>query len=240
MAYDPISDRLLVTDNTADGRLYAIAKNGVKQTLTMGIAGIAGVAVRSSGEIFVSTSPFGSPGEVLEVDRLSGAATPVMSGLGFGAGLAFDLSGSLIVQDADATTFRGRLQRLPITETAGEIEFGIPATLLADMQSAAGVAVDSEGDIFTTGSGGLFRVAGAAPAESSFDDNGNPSQFSTALAFDAGADAFEPFMGPDGGRLAYLADFGFAMQDTFVTLLTPAQPGDYNTDGSVDDEDFTF
>jgi hypothetical protein len=238
MAYDPWSDQLLVTDNTADGRVYAITKTGAKQTLATGLAGVAGVAVRSTGEIFVSTAPFGRPGEVLLVDRMSGAATPVLSGLGFGAGLAFDLAEDLIVQDADAATFRGRLQRLPISETPGGLAFGTPVPILDDMQSAAGVVVDSEGDIFTTGSGGLFRVAGSPPAEVPFDDNGNAFQFATAIAFDAGLQPFERFAGPDGGRLTYMADFGFATQDTFVTLLTPAVPGDYNGDGSVDESDY--
>jgi hypothetical protein len=238
MAYDPLGDRLLVSDNTADGRLYAISKSGVQQTLAAGIAGVAGVAVRGTGEIFVSTAPFGQGGEVLEVDRATGAATPVLGGLGFGAGLAFDLEGDLIVQDADDTTFLGRLQRLPITETPEGLEFGAASPLLSGMESAAGVAVDREGDLFTTGSGGLFRIAGAPLAESAFDDNGNEFQFATAIAFDAGANAFEPFAGPDGGRLAYMADFGFAAQDTFVTLLTPAEPGDFNADGGVNDQDY--
>ena len=90
MTYDPVGDRLLITDNTADGRLYAVSKSGVQQTIGTGIAGIAGVAVRDTGEIFVSTAPFGSAGEVLQVDRTTGAATPVLGGLGYGAGLAFD------------------------------------------------------------------------------------------------------------------------------------------------------
>jgi hypothetical protein len=77
-------------------------------------------------------------------------------------------------------------------------------------------------------------------AETPFDDNGNPFQFATAIAFDPGLRPFERFTGPDGGRLAYMADFGFAMQDSFVTLLTPARPGDYNTDGDVDEEDFAL
>ena len=37
---------------------------------------------------------------------------PCSVGLGFGAGLAFDLGDNLIVQDANTTTFLGRLQRL--------------------------------------------------------------------------------------------------------------------------------
>jgi hypothetical protein len=239
MAYDPVSDELLVSDNTADGRLYAVSTTGAKQTLASGIAGIAGVAVRSSGEIFVSTAPFGAAGELLQIDRASGSATPVLGGLGYGAGLIFDAAGDLIVQDADTATFRGRLQRLPITETPAGLEFGPPATLLDDMQSSAGVTLDSEGDIFTTGSGGLFSVAGWPLAERAFDTNGNAFQFATAIAFGAGARPFERFSGPDGGRLAYMADFGFAMQDSFITLLAAAQPGDYNGDGSVSEADYS-
>jgi hypothetical protein len=238
MAYDPVGDRLLITDNTADGRLYAVEKSGAKQTLSHGVAGAAGVAARDSGEIFVTTSPFGSAGEVFEVDRTSGAATSVLGGLGYGAGLAFDTGNNLIVQDADTTTFQGRLQRLPISGPPGGITFGMPVTLLSGMQSSAGVMVDSEGDLFTTGSGGLFRISGSPLAETAFDSKGNASQFATAIAFDAGSHPFERFAGPAGGRLAYMADFGFASQDSFVTMLTPAKPGDYNGDALVDANDF--
>jgi hypothetical protein len=237
MAYDPVGDRLLITDNTADGRLYAIEKTGAKQTLSHGVAGAAGVAVRDTGEIFVSTSPFGSAGEVFQVNRTSGAATSVLGGLGFGAGLVFDSGDNLIVQDADSTTFQGRLQRLPISGSAGSITFGSPVTLLSGMQSSAGVMVDSEGDVFSTGSGGLFSVAGSPLAETSFDAKGSAFQFATAIAFDTGIHPFAPFAGPNGGRLAYMADFGFSSQDEFITLLTPARPGDYNADGVVDASD---
>jgi hypothetical protein len=238
MEYDPLGDRLLITDNTADGRVYAVEKSGAKQTLSHGLAGAAGVVARDSGEIFVTTSPFGSAGEVFEVDRTSGAATSVLGALGYGAGLAFDAGDNLIVQDADTATFQGRLQRLPISGPPGGNTFGMPVTLLSGMQSSAGVVVDSEGDLFTTGSGGLFRISGSPLAETAFDSNGSASQFATAIAFDAGSHPFERFAGPAGGRLVYMADFGFASQDSFVTMLTPATPGDYNGDGHVDANDF--
>jgi hypothetical protein len=240
MTHDPIGGRLLISDNTADGRIYSVDSLGMQQTFATGIAGVAGIAVRTTGEIFVSTSPFGSPGEVLQVDRATGTATPVLTGLGFGAGLAFDVDGNLIVQDADTTTFQGRLQRLPMTSASGGLEIGSPVAILAGMQSGAGVSVDSEGDIFTTGSGGLFRIDETTPAEVPFDNNGTAFQFATAIAFDAGDNPFEPFRGPDGGRLAYMADFGFSQEDEFVTLLTPAAPGDYNADGEVDTDDYAL
>jgi hypothetical protein len=238
MAYDPISDRLLITDNTADGRLYAVGKTGGQTTISAGLAGAAGVAVRSSGEIFVSTSPFFAAGEVLQIDRANGDATSVLGNLGYGAGLVFDLDGYLVVQDANTSTFQGRLQRLPVSETSGGLTFGTPVPLVENMQSSAGITIDGEGDMFTTGAGGLYEVAGSPLAETTFDANGNPFQFATAIAFSAGSQPFERFAGANGGRLAYMADFGFASQDEFITILTPAQPGDYNADGLVNAGDY--
>jgi hypothetical protein len=94
------------------------------------------------------------------------------------------------------------------------------------------VIVDSEGDLFTTGTGGLYQIDGMPLAETSV----LPSQFASAMAFDAGR--FETFAGPNGGRLALAAEASFGMEDQFVTLLTPAEPGDYNTDGEVDAADY--
>jgi hypothetical protein len=240
IGYDPISDRVLITDNTGDGRLYAVDSNGMRDTVASGIAGITAVAVRSSGEIFVSTAPFGSPGDVRLVDRVTGASHAVLSGLGFGAGIAFDLEGNLLVQDAAVTApYGGRLQKLPIAESAAGLDFGSAMTLVEDTQAAAGVAVDSEGDIFITGSGGLFALEGMPLEAVSFSSNGNPSQFATAITFEAGVAPFELFSGPGGGRLAYMADFGFGMQDSFITILSPAAPEDFNSDGMVAGDDLT-
>lgn len=241
MTYDPVGDSLLITDNTADGRLYSVSKSGVKQTLATGIPAIAGVAVRSTGEIFVSTALGDNLGTILEVDRTTGSTETVPLGpssLDFGSGLAFDLNGNLLVQDADATTFQGRLHRISITESGGELQFGPLELLLDGMQSGAGVAVDSEGDLFTTGSGGLFSLDGAPLVETLFDDNGNAFQFATAIDFDPGLQRFEPFAGPDAGRIALMADFGFSSQDAFVTIIEPSPP-DANFDGiaSVDGAD---
>ncbi|MFO0791763.1 MAG: hypothetical protein U0805_20060 [Pirellulales bacterium] len=239
MAYDAVGNRLLVSDNTADGRLYAISKTGEQQTIAHDVAGIAGIAVRESGEIFVSTSPFGVPGEVLQVNRATGGTTSVLAGLGFGAGLAFDSLGNLIVQDSNTTTFQGRLQQLPMMSSGSGLTIGAAVPLLDGMQSAAGLVMTDDDAIFTTGAGGLFEVVGTPLAEKLFDTNGTASQFATAIAFDAGTQPFEPFAGPNGGRLAYMADFGFASQDSFITLLTPAEPGDYNADGHVDANDYS-
>jgi len=241
MAYDALAHRLLVTDNTADGRVYSIDKLGNKQTLSTGLPGVAGIVARDTGEIFVTTSPFGSPGEVFQINPTTGAAASVLGGLGFGAGVAFDASGDLIVQDAQSSfPYLGRLQLLPMTETQGGLVIGSPQPLLDGMQSSAGVLVAGSSPIFTTGNGGLYQIDGTPLTETVFDSNGSTSQFATAITFDPGTQPFERFAGPNGGRLAYLADFGFSSQDSFVTLLTPAEPGDYNGDGNVAANDYAL
>ena len=221
MTYDPIEDGLLVTDNTADGRIYTVSKSGTKQLLASGIPTIAGIAVRSTGHIFVSTALGDNLGEVLQVDRVSGLATPVASGIDYGAGLAFDSNGDLLVQDADANTFAGRIQRLAVIDNGGGLTFGSLSPMINGMQSGAGIVIDSEGDLFTTGSGGLFAVEGQPLTENLFDSDGDAFQYATAIAFSPGAAPFEPFAGPDGGRMALMANFGFNNQDTFVTLIEP-------------------
>jgi hypothetical protein len=237
MAYDALGNRLLITDNTSsgqpvDGRLYAVDATGVQTTLIRGIANVAGVAARDTGQIFVSTAPFGSSGAVYQIDGSTASPVAGLSDLGFGAGLAFDANGNLIVQDANTTTFRGRLKKVPITMSGGDLTFGVPVPLLENMQSSAGVVVAGN-EYFTTGSGGLYRAAGTPLAESVFDSV-DPFQWATAITFDPGSQPFEPFAGPDSGRLAYTANFG----DLFITVLTPAEPGDYNADGEVDTLDY--
>lgn len=239
MTYDPVSDSLLITDNTADGRLYSVSKTGTQLTLATGIPAIASVAVRSTGEIFVSTALGDNLGDVRTVDRTTGGTTSVASGIDFGAGLAFDSSGDLFVQDSDAVTFAGRIQKLPITDTGSGLTFGSLMPLISNMQSSAAIVFDSEDDLFATGSGGIYSISGVPISESVFDTKGTPSQFATAIAFDAAAQPFEPLSGPDGGRLAVMADFGFVDNDTFVTLFEPLPPedADFNGDTFVDDLD---
>jgi hypothetical protein len=238
MAYDPIGDQLLITDNAGAGNLYAISKNGAKHVAAANVANIAGVAVRNSGEIFVSTAS-GSGGEVLQVDRATKMTSSVLSGLGYGAGHAFDPNGNLLVQDANAITFAGRLQRLPTQSTGAGLAIGTPQPLLDNMQSSAGVVAPSVNELYTTGVGGLYQVAGPPFSEVLFDSKNTNGQFATAIAFDAGTQPFRPFSGPDGGRLAYQADFGFESQEWIVTVVTPADPGDYNADGVVNGADYS-
>ena len=236
MTFDPIGNRVLITDNTFidandPGRVYAISTLGVQQTIATGIANVAGIAVRGTGEIFVSTAEGSGNGTVLQIDRASGNLSTVPIALDFGAGLEFDGEGSLIVQNAD-NSFVGSLQRLSMTSTdGGGLTIGAPQPLLGGMVSTAAV-IHAGDEFYTTGFGGLYRVAGEPLSETEFDPN--EGDFATALAFYPGAQPFEMFSGPGGGKLVYSAHYG----DTFVTILTPAEPGDYNGDGHVTSSDY--
>lgn len=237
IAFDAIGNRVLITDNTfissADpGRMYAVSTLGVQQTVASGIPKIAGVAVRGSGEMFVSTAVGSGGGAVLQVDRTTGSTSNVLAGLDYGAGLAFDGAGSLIVQNADSS-FAGSLQKIPMTPNGNGLSFGSPEPLLGGMNSSAGVVAVGN-DFYTTGSGGLYHVAGNPLAETFFDSNGEPFPFATGLAFYPGSHPFGMFAGPSGGRLATIANY----DDTFVTILTPAEPGDYNGDGAFTHADY--
>jgi hypothetical protein len=221
MAYDSVTGGVLITDNSGAGAVYSLAPNGSQTSILSGLASVAGVAVRSNGETYVSTSPFSGGGKVYRIDRGTGTATEVFSGLGFGAGLAFDAHENLIVQDSNTSfPYAGRLQS--ISNVGGVLQFDSPTSLAAGLSAAAGVVVDSESDLFITGSGGLFEGTGAPLTVGSFDVNGNSNQFSTALAFFAGNAPFEPFAGGTA-RLAYLSDFGFDPNFTsnFVTIISP-------------------
>lgn len=230
MTWDSVGGRLLITDNAAAGDLIALTPSGTQSVVATGITAVAGVAVRTTGEIFVSTAAGNGAGQVLQVDRATGATAPVMGGLDFGAGLAFDPSGHLVVQESDGATFRGALYRIPIDDSGASLEFGAPVALLTGMQSAAGLAVDSEGEVYTTGGdffgpgpGGLFLVTGNPPVETNIDHNGSGDQFSTAITFLPGTGPFTAGTPDAGGRLAYLADFGTS-PDSFVTIVSTTVP----------------
>lgn len=235
MTFDTYGQRILITDNTTgglqSGKLYGIDLAGNKQILVEGITNIAGVAARTTGEIFVSSAPNGG-GVVYQVNNSIASPVAELNNLGYGAGLAFTSNGDLVVQDANSATFLGRLQQLPITALGSTLAFGTPVPLLDSMQSSAGVVVVGN-EFYTTGIGGLYRVAGSPRAETVFDRI-DPFQFATAIAFDPGSKSFEPFAGSSGGRLVYTAAF----DDPFITVLTPAEPGDYNGDGHVNALDY--
>jgi hypothetical protein len=228
MAYDPVANALLVSDNWAS-KLYSIdIATGTKTTLATSVPFIADVAVRPTGEIFVSTSDGNNIGTVKTIDRTTGTPTTVMTGLDFSAGLAFDTAGDLIVQESDFDDYTlGRLRKLPIIDGGGTLSFGSPSLLISGIHGTFGVAIDPEGDIFTTGTGGLFQItAGGSPSEVAFDDNGNSGQFATTLAFAPTSGQFEPYAAGNM-RLAYLGDASvFGGEDRFITFLTVDSPTD--------------
>ena len=232
MTYDPIGDRVLITDNTADGRLYVIDCDRREADDQHGHRRHRRRR-RAKHRARFSSRPPRSAARDKCCKLIARRASPRLCWAASALARAWRSTLAAISSCKMPTRRRspGGLQRLPMTSSGGMLTIGSPEPLLDGMQSSAGVIVVSGNQILTTGSGGLFRVGGTPLAETSFDSNGSASQFATAMAFHPGSLPFDGFSGPGGGRLAYMADFGFASQNSFVTLLTPAQPGDYNGDG---------
>lgn len=237
VAYDFVDGRILVTDNAGSGRLYSFDEAGNRETIADGIQFITDVAVRSSGEIFVSTAT--TAGEVLAVDRATGSTVSALGGLAFGAGLAFEADGDLVVQDvAYDAQFNpsGSLRRLPISESESGLQFGAPEALVSGANSSYGVVITTpnENEYFATGRGGLYRYSGTPLGESLFAGSGGEDHFSSAIAFHPGVDSFAAFAGAGGGKIVYAAQAAFGVEDDFLTVITPAEPTDFNSSGLID------
>lgn len=211
--FDSATGRLLVTDNEgfADGfgSLLSIdITNGQVDTLVSGIDFIDDVAVRSSGEVFFSTADGGGAGGVFQAFS-DGTTAEVVSGLDFAAGLIFDLNDDLVFQEVNESDFLGTVSRLSITESASGLSFGSTEVLASGLSGGFDLAADSEGDLFVTGSGGLFELdrdaSGAFLGTASNLVNGN---FSTEAAF------FSP-------QITFIPEFGASELTSLVVVAVP-------------------
>ncbi len=233
LAVDPLTGNLLLTDskNFGDGQgaLYLIDKtSGAVNILLSGMEAIDDVAVRSTGEIFVTNAAGGGAGGVYLVSRLLGNPAnnklPVVGGLDYAAGLAFDPAGNLLYQQANAS-FAGEVYRLPIGLVSGMLSLGSPQTLATGLAAGFDLAADADGDVFVSGGGGVFQLnrdgggnftGSAAP----FDGLG----FTTELAFRPGPGPFEPFS-VGGGTLSYVPGYGSADLASVTPVPEPATLG---------------
>ncbi|HET6429424.1 MAG TPA: SMP-30/gluconolactonase/LRE family protein [Phycisphaerae bacterium] len=220
---------LYVTDNKGYGdglgELYAVdVATGAAVTLASGLDTIENVAVRPTGELFVSEATGLGSSNIYRIDPIAGGIVEtVVTGLDFGAGLGFDSAGNLIYQQA-TYSFIGEVYRLPITDGGGGLSYGTPELLATGLSAAFSMAVDSEDDVFVTGSGGLFELdrdaGGAFLGTATVID---PQGFSTEAAFWAGgSNPFEPYAGFDGGKLTYIPSYGAATLTTVTTVPEPA------------------
>ncbi len=130
MCVSPDASTLYITDNKAwgdgEGDLYAVdLLSGAVTTLVAGMDFIDDVAVRHTGEVFISEAAGPGAGGVYLVVGSGGGVVPVVSGLDYAAGLAFDSAGDLIYQQA-TSSFVGEVFRLPVTQTAEGLAFGQP------------------------------------------------------------------------------------------------------------------
>jgi len=232
----PADTTVYVTDNKnwgdGAGDLYAVSTaDGQAETILSGIDAIEDVAVRSTGEIFLSDAAGMGFGAVYQAvyDDVRGAydAVPVVTGLDFAAGLAFDPAGNLIYQQAATFDFIGEVYRLPISAGAGGLAFGSPEQLATGLTAAFDLAVDGEADVFVSGGGGVFQLdrdpGGAfTGTAASFCPHG----FSTETAFAPGDIPFEPYAGwHDGGHLTYVPSYGADALADVTTVPEPTAAG---------------
>ena len=231
MCVSPDASTLYITDNKAwgdgEGDLYAVdLLNGAVTTLVAGMDFIDDVAVRHTGEVFISEAAGPAAGGVYLVVGSGGGVVPVVSGLDYAAGLAFDSAGDLIYQQA-TSSFVGEVFRLPITQAAGGLAFGPPVPLASGLAAAFDLATDGEDDVFVTGSGGVYELDrdGAGNflgTASPFEAHG----FSTEVAFLAGgSNPFEPGAGYDGGHLTFVPEYASTTLVDVTTVPEPAALG---------------
>ncbi len=230
-AIDPLTGDLLVTDSMGFGdglgSLYRIdTTTGATTELLSGFDTIDDVAVRSSGEIFITDATGGDAGAVYQVDRDSHAATVRATGFDFGAGLDFDSNGNLIVQTTEQLpgfVFSSAVSRLPISESGGGLSFGTIELLADGLDAGFDLTVDNNDDVFITGSGGVFELdrdgAGDFLGTASVFD---PHGFSTEIAFSAGSVAFEPAAGTAAGVLTFQPEFASPTLVNVVAIPEPA------------------
>ena len=210
--FNNTTGRLLVTDNEVNadgiGNLFSIdLVSGQVETLVSGFDFIDDVAVRSSGEVFFSTADGAGAGGVYQAFS-DGTTAQVVGGLDFGAGLAFDLNDDLLFQDLNGTNFTGTVSRLSITETTGGLSFGSTEVLASGLGAGFDLAVDSEGDLFVTGSGGLFEL----------DRDASGAFLGTATNLIAGGFSTEAaFFSPE---ITFIPEFG-ANQLTSLAVAVP-------------------
>ncbi len=234
MTYDTTTNKLLLTDNFnfgGDTVLYSVdPTTGAGATITPGVGSISDVAVRSSGQLFITDAAGAGAGAVYSVNRTTGTKnpTPVLGGLTYASGLTFDANQNLIVQDVTydniTETSTGHIYRVPITQQPdSSLTYG-SAVPLADVPGGSfDVAVDSSNNIFVSGSGGLFKIDASTNAVTTFEANGTPltTDFFTSLAYFPGSQPFTPGGSPAlNGRLDYLTSLSIGHSSSSLSVIT--------------------
>ena len=227
MVVDPVSGNLIILDNAPGFKtLYSInPTTGVKTSHAsfVSLSNIDKVAVRASGEILVGDAEFAPDGAIWEVDLGGSSIRPVVTGLDLPGGLGFDSAGDLVFQQA-TSNFIAEVFHVPVDDSGSPLVFGTRQLLADGLTAGFDLVVDSEDDVFISGSGGLFELDRNPLGEftgtaTSFDAIVGPfgAPFATGVSFLTGSGPFEPFGGTNGGVLAYIPDFSHPT----VTLITP-------------------
>ncbi|MBI3783983.1 MAG: hypothetical protein HY270_11340 [Deltaproteobacteria bacterium] len=167
-----------------------------------------GVAVSSTGQLFVSDAVGGSAGKVLR--HRSFLYPPFVTqaaGFSLTAGMVFGPNGHLFVGDLDSVTFAGRVVEL---DSSG----AVARTLASGLSGAADLTLDHDGNVLVSGG---FTPGFGSSTIVSIDSSGVVSEFAHGFAFSSGLD-----VDPISGRV-YALDFGVSAVTTFtpVSALLP-------------------
>ncbi len=180
--------------DTGNDRIRRIAANGVQSTVAVGIKGVSGVAVDATGKLYASDP---SNGRVVRVEA-DGTLTTIANIVPTGAP-AFDNAGRMLIpasHEVDMLLADGRITAVAGTgESFSESQFEYFPSLshFETIDSAAGVAVDSAGSIYTVDA--MKRVIQRTTA-------------SCAMSIDPAAFVAPVGIAPDAAGNLYIADPG--------------------------------
>ncbi len=171
--------------------------------------------MRSNGDIFVSDASGGTSGSIDVFNSANHSLVPVVTGLAYGSGIGFDTTGHLIYQEAvlnpsDPSTTIGEVFKATLLGTGINTTVG-PSTVLSNNTAGYNLAVAPNGDVYVTGSGGLFHIDHATNAVTLFANDGNGSfQFATGVSLLSST-----------GQLAYIPEYNSPNVVLFTPLAVP-------------------
>ena len=157
-------------------------------------------------------------GSIDYFNPVSHSLVPLVTGLSYGSGIGFDSSGHLIYQQAvlnpsDPSTTIGEVYKATLSGSGASTMVGMP-TLLSGNTAGYDLAVAPNGDVYVTGSGGLFHIDHATNAVSLFANDGLGSfQFATGLSLLSST-----------GQIAYIPEYNSSNVVVFTPIAVP-EPG---------------
>lgn len=197
-----------VTNSSGDhGTVIKFTPGGVQSNFGGGPGFLSGLAVDSTGNVFVMSEDSNSPTTASTIFKFtpSGTRSTFASGLGQSFGLAFNSAGNLFAADGGNRTI------FEYTPGGTRTTFVGPAAFPANESPTGQLAFDSAGNLFVSSSQALLGSNPGTILE--FTPGGTESTFATGLSFPRGL-AFD-----STGNLFVTENVGFNAGD--ILEFTP-------------------